>query len=86
MPPTVEDFKGRLSEIMQDAREQGLSHIDVKSGYLHRQVGGYPNGGNHRMPSCCQAMKGMMQDNDAVLYTQDSGQSPDLKIRYYLSP
>lgn len=86
MPPTTEDFKRRLSEIMQDARERGLSHIDVKSGDLHRQVGGYPNGGKHSMPSCCNAMKGMMQGNDEVLCSPDRGRGATLKIRYYLSP
>jgi len=86
MLPTVEDFKRQLSETMQDAREQGLPYIDVESGDLHRKVGGYPNGGNHRMPVCCHAMRGMMQGNDEVLHSPDSGQGATLKIRYYLSP
>jgi len=87
MPPITEDFKRRLSEIMQDAREQGLSHIDVISGDLHRRVGGYPaSDGKHSMPSCCNAMKGMMQGGDEVLCSPDSGLGATLKIRYYLSP
>lgn len=86
MPPSTEDFERQLLELIQHAKLQGQPFIDVVSGELHRQVGGYPaNDGNHRMPVCCEVMKNMMQDNDEILYSPDSGQGATLKIRYYLS-
>jgi 5-methylcytosine-specific restriction protein A len=87
MPPNAEDFERQLFELIRNAREQRQQFIDVVSGELHRQVGGYPaNDGNHRMPVCCEVMKNIMQDGDEILYSPDSGQGATLRIRYHLSP
>jgi 5-methylcytosine-specific restriction protein A len=58
--PTAEDFQAELDRILHAAKEEGEPSIDVKSGDLHRRVGGYP-AHNHRMPLCCQVMKRNMK-------------------------
>jgi hypothetical protein len=47
------------------AHAQGLSHIDILSGDLHRRFGGYP-GQDHRMPVCCDVMRKNMRPADEI--------------------
>jgi hypothetical protein len=81
MQPTMRDFQKELDEIFEMA--QGQVHVDVKSGDLHRRVGGYP-GRNHRMHSCCEVMKRNMKQGDQILQQPSSGQGATLVIRYKL--
>jgi hypothetical protein len=81
MPPTAWEFQNRLAAILNHARKSGQSYVDVESGNLHKEVGGYPNP-NHRMPVCCEVMRSMMRVGDSVLKEPTSGQGATLIIRY----
>ena len=81
--PTKEVFHDHLSKIVESASKQGLSSIDITSGTLHREVGGYP-GNNHRMPVCCSVMKNYMKSGDTILSQPKKGQGATLVIRYML--
>lgn len=63
---------------------QGRPHVEVNAGELHRAVGGYPGGGDHRMPMVCQAMYGEKRPGDEVVFQPDSGKGASLTIRYKL--
>lgn len=54
--PTAIDFKTEIEKIKMKA-------VEIISGNLHRQLGGYP-GKSHRMASCCQAMYMMLDSTD----------------------
>lgn len=56
--------------------------VELTSGDIHREIGGYP-GRNHRMPSCCIAMKEFMLDNDIIIRQPKKGKGATLTIRYY---
>jgi len=83
MLPNMRDFQKELNEIFEIAQNQGNPHVDVKSGDLHRRVGGYPKH-NHRMPLCCKIMKQNMKQGDQILQQPPSGQGATLLIRYKL--
>lgn len=83
MLPTAQDFQNELDCIFASAQQQGKPYVDVKSGDLHRRIGGYP-GHNHRMPVCCEVMKGDMKPGDQILQQPPSGQGATLIIRYKL--
>ncbi len=79
--PTTDDFKNKLEEIIRNAKEGDQPFVDVESGQLHRLVGGYP-AQDHRMPSCCGAMKQRMRGDDKILSGPDSDMGATLRIRY----
>ena len=81
--PSTRDFGVKLQELLESAKNGGLDHVDVTAGHLHTLVGGYP-GPSPRTPSCCNAMKSMMRQNDEILYAPPSGYGASLQIRYYL--
>ena len=84
MPPIArEDFQIALQSLIQRAREQGKRSIGVRSGDLHREVGGYP-GRDHRMPLCCAVMRDAMREGDTVESSPESGQGASLLIRYVI--
>lgn len=83
MPPTAWDFQNRLTAILNDARRSGKSYVDVKSGNLHKQVGGHPSP-NQTIPVCCNVMKKLMRAGDLILKEPSNGQGATLKIRYLL--
>jgi hypothetical protein len=83
MIPNAEKFKQSLESIFAIARENGQEYIDVISGELHSQVGGYPSS-NHRMPTCCSVMRQKMKPNDQELSAPPKGKGAELRIRYYL--
>lgn len=56
--------------------------IDLTSGDIHRELGGYP-GNNHRIPVCCDTMRELMLVDDEVLESPPKGNGATLKIRYY---
>lgn len=72
-----------VSFLESEAKEQGLSYIELVSGDIHRKVGGYPSR-NHQMPICCDAMYSLMKPGDEVLYAPQKGKGATLKIRYNL--
>jgi hypothetical protein len=81
MPPTAWDFQNRLLAILNGARQTGRSYVDVESGNLHKEVGGYPDP-NHRMPVCCEVMRRLMRAGDSVVKEPTSEQAATLIIRY----
>lgn len=83
MPPTAQDFQNKLKNIFTSAQSQGKPFVDVKSGDLHRRVGGYP-GHNHRMPVCCDVMRRNMKPRDQILQEPPSGQGATIVIHYKL--
>ena len=80
--PTADDFQKELGSIFSFAEEKRLTAIIIKSGDLHRLVGGYP-GSNHRMPVCCNVMRNDMKKGDEVLSEPPSGEGATLTIRYH---
>lgn len=81
--PNAEDFRKVISEIFEIATKLKLTGVVIKSGNLHRLVGGYP-GHNHRMPICCTVMKSMMNNGDEISSQPRSGQGASLEILYRL--
>jgi hypothetical protein len=63
LPPNAKDFQVELDRIFSSAQKEGKSFIEVRSGDLHRSVGGHP-GPNHRIPMCCAVMKRNMKPGD----------------------
>ena len=82
-PPTTKDFQSELDRIFASTQQEGKSFIEVKSGDLHRSVGGYP-GPNHRMPMCCTVMKRNMKPGDQILQQPRSGLGATLTMRFQL--
>ena len=79
--PTSVDFQNELDDIFRRAQQQNLQEIIVKSGDLHRRVGGYPSS-NHRMPVCCQVMRSNMRSGDQILAAPPKGDGATLVVRY----
>jgi hypothetical protein len=83
MRPTAWDFRNKLTVILNMARQKGDPYVDVESGHLHNQVGGYPNS-NHGLPICCDVMKRMMRAGDSIVAEAPTGHGSTLTIRYFL--
>ena len=83
MRPTAWDFRNKLTVILNMARQKGDAYVDVESGHLHSQVGGYPNS-NHKLPICCDVMKRMMRAGDSIVEEPPTGHGATLTIRYLL--
>jgi len=81
--PTSVDFQKAIDEIFRSAQQQGLREITIKSGGLHRSMGGYPSN-NHRMPVCCHVMRENMRPGDQILSAPPKGDGATLVIRYKL--
>ena len=79
--PTSVDFQNELERILRSVQQLGLHEVKVKSGDLHRRVGGYPSN-NHRMPVCCQVMRAAMHPGDQILAAPPKGDGATLLIRY----
>ena len=58
-------FPSNPSRRMQGAEHASKTTVEINSGQLHREVGGYP-GQNHRMPMCCAVMRSEMSAGDAI--------------------
>ena len=81
--PVADDFRRKLREKLDQATKEGRRYLDVKSGELHRDVGGYP-GQNHRMPVCCKVMRSAMNGADEIIAAPEKGDGASLVIRYTL--
>lgn len=79
--PTEADFRDQLAREFESATVAGRHYVDIRSGYLHEKVGGYP-AQNHRMPVCCSVMHAAMYSGDKILQSPPSGQGATLVIRY----
>ena len=76
---TVNEFKEYIQSKIINMKGD---YINIVSGDIHRELGGYP-GKNHSIPSCCQAMRNLMIDGDIVLYSPRKGNGASLEVRYY---
>jgi hypothetical protein len=79
----TEEFKSALARSFTRAEGARHTFVDVNSGNLHREVGGYP-GTSHRMPLCCEVMKAAMRGEDGILEEPPGGKGATLTIRYTL--
>ena len=83
MTLTTYDFRAEISGQIRRAEARGASAVEINSGEVHRKLGGYPGSG-HRMPMCCEAMRGLMRDGDAIVSEPPGGRGASLTIRYRL--
>lgn len=82
--PRKRDFELALRAILHDANERGHGSLELSAGDLHAKVGGYP-GRDHRMPSCCAAMRSLMAPGDRFVYEPPRGDGARLTIEFELS-
>lgn len=80
---TSDIFRKEIERLMDEAKENGCKYVDIISGDVHRNVGGYP-GRKHNMPSCCTVMYSMMKSQDKILYSPPKGKGATLEIRYII--
>lgn len=83
MGPAAEEFRAELRARLQRATEAGQMSLEVRSGDLHKEVGGYA-GLDHRMPTCCSVMRGEMTNEDEELAASPKGKGESAVIRYRL--
>jgi hypothetical protein len=83
--PTADDFRMEMYRMMNEAVREGRETTEINAGELHRRVGDYP-GRNHRMPVCCEVMRGAFAPDagDLIVEQPPSGQGASLTIRYVL--
>lgn len=81
--PNADDFRKKIEEMLETARREGRDSVEICSGDVHREVGGYPSS-NHRMASCCQVMYTIKKSTDIILYAPPKGKGASLRIRYFL--
>lgn len=82
---TKELFFEEIQKQITDAKKSGLKEVVLKSGDIHRVVGGYP-GESHRMPVCCDVMREIIKlyPGSVELNAPLKGKGATLKIRYVL--
>lgn len=83
MSKAAGDFRTTLRQLLDEASRLGFVAVEINAGRLHRLVGGYPST-NHRMPGCCNVMRGEMKEGDVVVAEPPSGRGASLTIRYRL--
>ncbi len=83
MRPAAEDFRAALRDRLERATEMGETSLEVRAGDLHGKVGGYL-GPDHRMPTCCEVMRGEMTKSDEVVDAPPKGNGASVVIRYRL--
>ena len=81
--PSVDEFRSELRSQFREAESRGLPQIEINSGQLHRNLGGYP-GAKAQMPSCCQAMYHEQTVGDEIISQPPKGKGASLTIRYRL--
>ena len=84
--PDAEAFEKELAAMLTAAESLGFDAVAIRSGTLHRRVGGFPNGGNHRMPTCVGVMRAKMRENlgDLVMEEPPRGAGANVLIMYKL--
>jgi hypothetical protein len=81
--PSASDFEAEVRSRWFAAQQSGTTFVDIESGDVHRNLGGYP-GNNHRMPVCCEVMRRLLGPRDTVLTEPPKGQGASLLVRYAL--
>ena len=77
------EFRTEIWKLMREAQAATAEYVDINSGEVHRALGGYP-GPDHRMPTCCGAMREDMRPGDTVRSSPPKGRGASLTIRYRL--
>ena len=80
---TTQTLRVELRSQISEAERRGVPYVDINSGELHRQLGGYP-GLDHSMPSCCNVMHEERRAGDQILSSPPKGRGASLTIRYQL--
>jgi 5-methylcytosine-specific restriction protein A len=80
--PTREDFEREIRRQIAAAHKKGLAFVDIRAGDVHSSVGGYPGRDGNRMPSCCAAMRRLMQPRDTIESAPPKGKGASVVIRY----
>ncbi len=83
MTETQRPFEDALAARFQAAEKSRRPYVDIVSGDLHREVGGYP-GPDHRMPVCCSVMQRHVRPGDHIVDAPPKGKGATLTIRYRL--
>jgi hypothetical protein len=81
--PRKKDFEKALAGILAETQDRDETSIQIRAGDLHARVGHYP-GSDHRMPSCCSAMRSLMTGRDRFVYQPPRGDGARLTIEYRL--
>lgn len=81
--PTIDQFREELGNQLSRAELSGAGSVEINSGQLHRDVGGYP-GPKHAMPSCCDAMMDAKRTGDIIISQPPKGKGATLTIRFKL--
>ncbi len=81
--PTTDDFREAIRKKLRLAEMRQATFLDINSGELHRELGGYP-GPKAAMPSCCNAMYAEQKAADSILAQPPKGKGASLTIRYKL--
>jgi 5-methylcytosine-specific restriction protein A len=81
--PVIGEFEAEIRRRLAEAQAHGESFVDILSGDVHREMGGYP-GEDHRMPSCCAAMRTLMGPRDEIISQPRKGNGATVRIRYAL--
>jgi len=76
-------FDSALRSKFADATRSGEVSLRVRSGDLHRELGGYP-GSSHQMPLCCRAMRAAMGPGDRIIESPPKGAGANLVVEYRL--
>ncbi len=82
--PNADVFRRELLMMLKQAKDGGMAYLDIRSGDLHRKVGGYPDR-NHAMPTCCEVMRSIQgYQMEELPGGPPKGKGATLMIRYYL--
>ncbi len=81
--PRKKDFEKALIALLAEAQCGEEAVIRIRAGDLHTHVGRYP-GPDHRMPSCCAAMRSLMESGDRFVYKPPRGDGARLTVEYRL--
>lgn len=76
------EFIIKVNEKIAAMLAGNADYIELRSGDIHSEVGGYP-GANHRMPVCCDVMYEAMRGDDEIISKPRKGKGANLYIKYY---
>ena len=79
--PMQADFSRRLVEMFQFATNMGFYSVTIRAGDLHDNVAG-KLASDHRIPSCCSAMREVMGQEDKIVKEPPQGNGRNVIIEY----
>ena len=77
-----------ISNYFSKCKSEGKTFVTLKASDIEemfdvsKQIYNAPD--KKRYPAICSAMKRMMKENDEIVFSPKSGQSPLFEIKYYL--